>query len=174
MDTGHIPVQRLTALLETFTLKHAARMLPDLLETADLQDSSCREFLLAVLETEVKGRNERRRKRNYSAAHFPPNIRPLEEFDPEELESGITQAQLIVLKELSWLDNCGNLVFAGPPGLGKTMVACGLGLQAVNSGYTVCFEKSIPDLHFVRVNAAFLHVFKVEIKFSLHLFNLTI
>ena len=39
MDTGHIPVQRLTALLETFTLKHAARMLPDLLETADLQDS---------------------------------------------------------------------------------------------------------------------------------------
>ena len=55
MDTGHIPVQRLTALLETFTLKHAARMLPDLLETADLQDSSCREFLLAVLETEVKG-----------------------------------------------------------------------------------------------------------------------
>ena len=22
MDTGHIPVQRLTALLETFTLKH--------------------------------------------------------------------------------------------------------------------------------------------------------
>ena len=42
MDTGHIPVQRLTALLETFTLKHAARMLPDLLETADLQDSSCR------------------------------------------------------------------------------------------------------------------------------------
>ena len=96
MDTGHIPVQRLTALLETFTLKHAARMLPDLLETADLQDSSCREFLLAVLETEVKGRNERRRKRNYSAAHFPPNIRPLEEFDPEELESGITQAQLSV------------------------------------------------------------------------------
>ena len=88
MDTGHIPVQRLTALLETFALKHAARMLPDLLETADLQDSSCREFLLAVLETEVKGRNERRRKRNYSAAHFPPNIRPLEEFDPEELESG--------------------------------------------------------------------------------------
>ena len=115
MDTGHIPVQRLTALLETFTLKHAARMLPDLLETADLQDSSCREFLLAVLETEVKGRNERRRKRNYSAAHFPPNIRPLEEFDPEELESGITQAQLSVLKELSWLGQlrkpclCGGL-----------------------------------------------------------------
>ncbi len=71
MDTGHIPVQRLTALLETFTLKHAARMLPDLLETADLQDSSCQEFLLAVLETEVKGRNERRRKRKLFRGAFP-------------------------------------------------------------------------------------------------------
>ena len=52
MDTGHIPVQRLTALLETFALKHSAKSLADLLETADAQGSSYREFLLAVLETE--------------------------------------------------------------------------------------------------------------------------
>lgn len=143
MDTGRIPVERLISLLQTFTLKHSAKALPDLLETADLEGSSCREFLLAVLETEVVGRNERRRKRNYSAAHFPPNIRPLEEFDPEELDSGITQTQLDKLKGLSWLDNGGNIVLAGPPGLGKTMVAAGLGLHAVNNGYTVCFEKMV-------------------------------
>lgn len=143
MDTGRIPVERLISLLQTFTLKHSAKALPDLLETADLEGTSCREFLLAVLETEVIGRNERRRKRNYSAAHFPPNIRPLEEFDPEELDSGITQAQLDKLKELSWLDNGGNIVLAGPPGLGKTMVALGLGLHAINNGYTVCFEKMV-------------------------------
>ena len=94
IDTGRIPVERLMSLLQTFTLKHSARALPDLLETADLENVTNRQFLLSVLETEVKGRNERRRKRNYSAAHFPPNIRPLEEFNPEELESGISQAQL--------------------------------------------------------------------------------
>ena len=55
MDTGHIPVQRLTALLETFTLKHAARMLPDLLETADLQDSSCRVFSRPKLKGGMNG-----------------------------------------------------------------------------------------------------------------------
>lgn len=32
---------------------------------------------------------------------------------------------------------------SGPPGLGKTMVAAGLGLHAVNNGYTVCFEKMV-------------------------------
>jgi DNA replication protein DnaC len=143
MDTGHIPVERLMSLLQTFTLKHAAKVLPDLLETADLENASNKQFLLSILETEVKGRNERRRKRNYSAAHFPPNLRPLEEFDAEELESGITQAQLDKLKTLSWLDNGGDLVFAGPPGLGKTMVAADLGLHAINNGYTVCFEKMV-------------------------------
>ena len=133
MDTAHISIDRLTALLQTFALKHAARELPDLLETADLEGASNRQFLLSILETEVVGRNERRRKRNYSAAHFPPNIRPIAEFNPEELESGITQAQIDKLKDLSWLDNGGNLVFAGPPGLGKTMIAAGLGLHAVSA-----------------------------------------
>ena len=141
MDSGRIPTERLISLLETFALKHSAKSLPDILETADLNGASHKELLLALLETEVTGRNERRRKRNYSATHFPPNIKPLAEFNPEELESGITQAQIDKLKELSWVDNGGNLVIAGPPGLGKTMVACGLGLHAINSGYTVCFEK---------------------------------
>lgn len=143
MDTERVPLERLMSLLQTFALKHAARALPDLLESADTQNATNRQFLLSILETEVTGRNERRRKRNYSAAHFPPNVRPLEEFDPEALESGITQAQLDKLKDLSWLDNGGNLVFAGPPGLGKTMVAVGLGLHAINNGYTVCFEKMV-------------------------------
>ena len=143
MGSKRITVDRLSSLLQTFALKHAAKALPDLLETADLENATNKQFLLSLLETEVIGRNERRRKRNYSAAHFPPNIRPLEEFNPEEVDSGITQAQLDKLKELAWLDNGGNLVFAGPPGLGKTMIAVGLGLHAINSGYTVCFEKMV-------------------------------
>ena len=65
----------------------------------------------------------------------------LDDFDPTELDAGITESQIQSLRELSWLDTCGNLVFAGPPGLGKTMLAVGLGLEAVNAGYTVCFER---------------------------------
>lgn len=143
IDTDHIPVQRLCALLETFALKHSSKQLADLLEKAENENVSYREFLRSVLETEVKGRNERRRKRNYSAAHFPPNVRPLEEFDPSELESGITDGQIRQLKDLTWLDTCGNIVLDGPPGLGKTMIAVGLGLEAINNGYTICFEKMV-------------------------------
>lgn len=143
LDTDYIPVQRLCALLETFALKHSSKQLADLLEKAENENASYREFLRTVLETEVKGRNERRRKRNYAGAHFPPNIRPLEEFDPSELEAGITDGQIRQLKDLTWLDTYGNIVLAGPPGLGKTMIAVGLGLEAINNGYTVCFEKMV-------------------------------
>ena len=101
-DTNRIPIERLMARLQTFTLKHSARQLADILERAENNQSSYREFLLDLLETEVRGRNERRRKRNYSAAHFPPNPKPIELFDPAELESGITAGQIRQLKELSW------------------------------------------------------------------------
>jgi len=132
---------RLYAMLEAFGLKHTSKHLTELLESAETEEQPYRQFLFHALEVEVIGRNERRRQRNYALAHFPPSIRPLEEFDSSELESGITSGQINQLKDLSWLDACGNIILAGPPGVGKTMIALGLGLHAINEGYSVCFEK---------------------------------
>jgi DNA replication protein DnaC len=140
-STSKIQTQRVSAMLEAFGLKHVSRNLPAILDAAETSEQSHREFLLAALETEVKGRNERRRHRNYAGAHFPPVVRPLEEFDVTELDSGITASQIKQLKDLAWLDSYGNIILAGPPGLGKTMIALGIGLHAINEGYTVCFEK---------------------------------
>ena len=139
--SGKAQHERLCALLETFGLKHIANNLPSLLNAAEKEEQPYRQLLINALEIEVKGRNERRRQRNYALAHFPPSARPIDEFDPSELESGITHGQIKQLKDLSWLDACGNIILAGPPGLGKTMIALGLGVHAVNEGYTVCFEK---------------------------------
>jgi DNA replication protein DnaC len=138
---GKIQVQRLSSMLDSFGLKHISRSLADILDTAETEEQSYRQFLFDALEVEVKGRNERRRHRNYTSAHFPPAARPIEEFDTAELESGITSGQIRQLMDLSWLDSYGNIILAGPPGLGKTMIAVGLGIHAVNEGYTVCFEK---------------------------------
>ena len=73
---------------------------------------------------------------NYASAHFSPSVRPIDEFNPAELEGGITSARIERPKELDWLDSYGNIVLAGPSGLGKTMIALGLGLLAVVEGYT--------------------------------------
>lgn len=134
-------IGQMAATMEAFGMKHASRSLPDLLELAERNELTCREFLERVLSAESDGRFARKRKRNYASAHFPPNVRHIDEFDPSELDSGITASQVEQLKALEWLDAHGNVVLAGPPGLGKTMVALGLGLLAIDGGYTVAFEK---------------------------------
>ena len=139
--SGIITIEKLCSQLDGFGLKHASKSLADMLEKAEDGAYTPRQFLLALLESETKGRNENRWQRNYAGAHFPPNVKELELFDPAELESGITDGQIRQLSELGWLDAFGNLVFAGPPGLGKTMIALGLGLRAIDEGYLVCFEK---------------------------------
>jgi DNA replication protein DnaC len=141
MMTSKVSIERLSTVMGNFGLKHAPKQLADIIDAAEMAELSYKEFLMQLLDSEVKGRNERKRKRNYAAAHFPPQVRALAEFDCSELESGITSGQINQLKELNWLDSCGNVVFAGPPGLGKTMLALGIGLHAIDEGYTVVYEK---------------------------------
>lgn len=96
-------MQKIMSQLTTFGMKQVAPMIPDLIDQAAAAQLTHKEFLSAVLDAEVSGRNEKRRKRNHAGAHFPPNIKPLEMFDPAELESGITRSQISQLKELDCL-----------------------------------------------------------------------
>ena len=117
--TAMMQIGQLAATMEAFGMKHASRSLPDLLELADRNDLTCREFLERELASETEGRFARKRKRHDASAHFPPGVKPIDEFDPSELESGITSGQIERLKELDWLDSHGNVVLARPPGSGQ-------------------------------------------------------
>lgn len=116
LDTGHIPLSRLASLMESFTLKNSARQLANILKRARNNNLSYREFLLDFLETEVKAGMTGGESATMPRAHFPPNVRPLEEFDPSELEEGITDSQIHQLKELNWLDAYGNIIVLPSPG----------------------------------------------------------
>ena len=141
MTAEMMQIGTLTAALEAFGIKHAARQPADMLEVAERNEIGNREFLARLLECEVDGRNARKRKRNYAAAHFPPSVRPIEGLDASELEGGITAGQIEQLADLGWPGAHGNVVLAGPPGLGKTMIALGLGPKAVDEGHAVAFER---------------------------------
>lgn len=131
--------QQTKALLESLKLNGAARKLDALLETAESETLSFSGFLHQTLEAELCDRSERRLKRNLTAAHLPIEKR-LEDFDFDRL-SGITRSEMVNLLDFRWIDLHENIVFLGPPGLGKTHLSVALSLKALHAGYTVCFER---------------------------------
>lgn len=89
MSAQGTQIGQLSSSLEAFGLKHAAKALPDQLEIAERNGLTSRQFLASLLAVESDGRFARKRRRNYASAHFPPNVRPIDEFDCSELEGGV-------------------------------------------------------------------------------------
>ena len=128
-------------LLQLLKLKGILNSLDELIGEAEAQKYSYLSLLRTLLQAEVAYRAERRFQRNMAAAHFPVP-KDIESFEFGRVK-GITKAQVAQLLDFRWLDNHENLLFFGPPGLGKTHLSISLGMKAVEQGYTVCFEKIV-------------------------------
>lgn len=127
------------ALLQSLKLKGAARNLDSLLGDAQDRSISFADFLYRTLQAEITDRAERRLTRNLSASHLPVE-KQLEDFDFSRL-TGVTRSEAMNLLDFRWIDLHENLVFFGPPGLGKTHLSIAISLKALHAGYTVCFER---------------------------------
>ena len=127
--------------LHALKLNGALATLDKVTKTAEAKKMSHLNFLKQLLHEEVNWRRERRLKRNLAAAHFPTEKR-IEDFKFKDVR-GFKASDAAVLKDLRWLDNFENILFLGPPGLGKTHLAIACGLLAVEAGYTVCFERVV-------------------------------
>ncbi len=131
--------QKCISTLESLKMKGMALSLAEGLEVAEQENQSHLDFLNQLLEKEISYRTERRKKRNMAGAHFPLP-KSLESFDLTQVE-GIDEKTMNNLNEMTWIDRQENLLFLGPPGLGKTHLAIGLGIKAIEMGYKVCFER---------------------------------
>jgi DNA replication protein DnaC len=132
-------MKKIFPLLETLKLKGCRKNLDEIVNEAEQSQMSYITFLHNMLDAEIRDRAERRLKRNMTGAHFPV-IKRLEEFQYGRIK-GITKSQIASLLDFRWIDNHNNLLFFGPPGLGKTHISIALGIKAVEAGYTVCFER---------------------------------
>ena len=115
--------------------------LADQLKQADADEISYLEFADQLADYEQKRRNGKRVELNLRKANFPATKR-LEEFDYRH-QTTITKRQVNQLLDFSFLDERANLVFIGPPGVGKTHLAIGIGHQAIKAGYKVLFSTAL-------------------------------
>ena len=67
-----------------------------------------------------------------------PFVKGLEAFD-FSYQPSLDKKQIQTLSACHFIEHGDNLVILGPPGVGKTHLAVGLGLKAIERGYRVLF-----------------------------------
>ncbi len=129
--------QALRAHLGYLRLTAAAEALPGELERATKEKLGPTAFLERLLSIEVEATEARRLASRLRFANFPAPWR-LEDFD-FDAQPSVDRALVDELATLRFVAEAGNVLFIGPPGVGKTMLSICLGRQAVEAGYRVYY-----------------------------------
>ena len=125
----------LVRVLKTPTIGHCWEQLAD---QARDQGWTHEDYLTAVLQRQVADREANGSTLRIAGAHFP-QVKTLEDFNTDHQPS-LRRDVLAHLATTSWIAKAENVVLLGPPGVGKTHLAIGLGIKATQAGYSVLFD----------------------------------
>lgn len=128
--------------LETLFERLKFEYLPDQVDTVCEQAAKEKldypDFLAKALETEWAGRNRKGIESRMNQARFPA-VKTLEQFD-FDFQPSIDRQVVRNLSGLAFVERAENVVFLGPPGVGKTHLAVALGVKAIEAGHRVQFQ----------------------------------
>jgi len=135
MSAGQL--ERLQDHLHRLRLFKSRERLEALLQDATAKELSYADFLELILTEEVAAKTAKHVTMRTHLARFP-FVKGLEAFD-FTYQPSIDKKQIQTLTSCHFIEHGENLVILGPPGVGKTHLAVGLGLKAIERGYRVLF-----------------------------------
>ena len=129
--------QQLRGHLATLKLTTAAEQLPVVLDQASADGLSLTAALEQLLRAEVDATEARRLagRLRFACLPTPP---PLDDFDYDAAPT-LDRHLVNELATSRYLDTATNVLLIGPPGVGKTHLAVGLGRAAAVAGYRTYF-----------------------------------
>jgi DNA replication protein DnaC len=127
----------MTTLARQLNLTHLANQLPQVFEAARMEQLSYEAFLTQAFQVELTGRQAKAQARRLRAARLPFAAR-VEHFD-FRFQPNLSERTIRELASLTFLTTATNILFLGPPGVGKTHLACGLAQAAMDAGHTALF-----------------------------------
>ncbi len=120
-------------LLRSLHLKKIAAIIDDELAHAKQHQLSYDAFLARLLRAQYQHRQETSLAWRIKQAQLPETW-TLESF-PFKRQPGVNPKQMRALAELEFVAKAENIVLIGPTGVGKTGLASGLLLKAIQNGY---------------------------------------
>ncbi|ACL64140.1 IstB domain protein ATP-binding protein [Anaeromyxobacter dehalogenans 2CP-1] len=131
---------RVLESLGRLRLGRIGEQLDALLSTAARGEPTYLDFLDTILREEVGAKQRKRVAMGIQIAHFPA-VKTLDDFD-FKFQPSVDQKLVRELAVSRYVANAENVLVFGPPGVGKTHLAIGLGRAAVEAGYTVLFTSA--------------------------------
>ena len=133
-----VEYEHVTRLLEDMGLTTASQILDAKLEEAARnEDISYLGFLHSLLLEEERARKIRSENTRLKLSRLPSR-KTLDEFD-FDFQPSIDKKLIENLSTLYFVERKENILFLGPPGVGKTHLASALGMKAIAAGKTVYF-----------------------------------
>lgn len=114
------------------------RVWEDLADQARTENWAHEEYLAAVLQRQVADREAAGTIMRIRTAHFPA-VKTLEDFNLDHLPT-LRRDVLAHLATGTFVAKSENVILLGPPGIGKTHLAIGIGVKAAQNGYSVLFD----------------------------------
>jgi DNA replication protein DnaC len=127
-------------LLKSLHLRRIAEILDEEIKRAEKDDLSYQEFFVRLLRAQWQANQEGALAYRISKARLPEQW-TLESF-PFKRQPGVNQRQIRTFAELDFIGKAENIVFVGPTGVGKTGLACGLLLKALQNGHRGIFLRA--------------------------------
>jgi DNA replication protein DnaC len=139
--TEHEIYDRVHQHLLALKMSTANGILDSSLERAVRGDIPVIEVLDHLLGEEVRHRRASSIETRTRLANFPIR-KTLAEFDLE-FQPSVDRKVFEDLRSLRFLGNHENVILLGPPGVGKTHLAIGIGLEAIQAGFSVYYCGSV-------------------------------
>ena len=128
---------RLRAMLADLKMPGALEAVDGILAQADSGAATAGEAIEQLLDAQIALRNNRRLNTAMRASRLPA-VKTLGQFD-FAFQPSVKREQIESLHELGFLDRRENVIFLGPPGVGKTHLAISLAIAAAESGRRVYY-----------------------------------
>jgi len=132
--------ERLHANLQHLKLDTIDTILDNYLEIAAKDGKTTLDVLDYLVDQEKKIKEASSQESRMRLAGFPVK-KGFEEFD-FEFQPSIDRYVISDLASLRFVHNAENVVFLGPPGVGKSHLAIALGIETVKAGLTVYFTRA--------------------------------